>query len=93
VGSDGQFWNLLLQNGFVGAFCYVAFFLAVSWRYRRDATPIGLAGGLTVLLPLFYMLVYPAIGMPLAVSFIAVGLLWRNDLARRATPAAGRDAR
>ncbi|MCW2568546.1 MAG: hypothetical protein JWN54_2643, partial [Mycobacterium sp.] len=56
-------------------------------------TPIGLAGGLTVLLPLFYMLVYPAIGMPLAVSFIAVGLLWRNDLARRATPAAGRDPR
>jgi hypothetical protein len=93
VGSDGQLWNLLLQNGFVGAFCYVAFFLAVSWRYRRDATPIGLAGGLTVLLPLFYMLVYPAIGMPLAVSFIAVGLLWRNDLARRATPAAGRDPR
>lgn len=85
VGSDGQLWNLLLQNGFVGAFCYIAFFLAVAWRYRRDATPIGLAGGLTVLLPLFYMLVYPAIGMPLALSFIAVGLLWRNDLARRAT--------
>jgi hypothetical protein len=84
VGSDGQFWNLLLQNGFVGAFLYIAFFVVVAWRYRRDSTPIGLAGGLTVLLPLFYMLVYPAVGMPLAVSFIAAGLLWRNDLARRA---------
>jgi hypothetical protein len=84
VGSTGQFWNLLLQNGFVGAFCYVAFFLYVAWRYRHDFSPIGVAGGLTVLLPLFYMLVYPAIGMPLTLSFIAIGLLWRNDLARRA---------
>ncbi|HEY0485250.1 MAG TPA: hypothetical protein VGD72_03240 [Mycobacteriales bacterium] len=86
VGSTGQLWNLLLQNGFVGAFCYIAFFLAVAWRYRRDFTAIGMAGGLTVLLPLFYMLVYPAIGMPLTVSLVAVGLLWRNDLARRAAP-------
>jgi hypothetical protein len=92
VGSDGQFWNLLLQNGFVGAFLYIAFFVVVAWRYRRDATPIGIAGGLTVLLPLFYMLVYPAIGIPLALSFIAVGLLWRNDLARRAAAAGSREA-
>ena len=87
VGSNGQLWNLLLQNGFVGAFCYVGFFLYVAWRYRHDATPIGIAGGLTVLLPLFYMVVYPAIGVPLAVSFIAVGLLWRGDLGRRAAAA------
>lgn len=93
VGSDGQLWNLLLQNGFVGAFCYVAFFLAVAWRYRRDSTPIGIAGGLAVLLPLFYMVVYPAIGMPLALSFIGVGLLWRNDLQRRAAARAARDSR
>jgi hypothetical protein len=83
VGSTGQLWNLLLQNGFVGAFCYVGFFLYVAWRYRRDFSAVGVAGGLTVLLPLFYMLVYPAIGMPLALSFVAVALLWRNDLARR----------
>jgi hypothetical protein len=84
VGSTGQLWNLLLQNGFVGAFCYIAFFAYIAWRYRWDATPIGVAGGLSVLLPLFYMLVYPAIGMPLTLSFVAIGLLWRNDLARRA---------
>jgi hypothetical protein len=33
------------------------------------------------------MVVYPAIGVPLAVSFIAVGLLWRCDLGRRAAAA------
>jgi hypothetical protein len=37
--------------------------------------------------------VYPAIGMPLALSFIGVGLLWRNDLQRRAAARAARDSR
>lgn len=83
IGSDGHFWFLLISQGFVGAFAFIAWLLRMLWVYRRDSTPLGAAGQLGLLLPLFYMFVYPSLVMPLALTVIAAGLLWRNAGGRR----------
>ncbi|MQA86947.1 MAG: hypothetical protein GEV03_20535 [Streptosporangiales bacterium] len=83
IGSNGHLWFLLIANGFVGAALYVLFFLGVAWRYRRDVTPIGIAGTLVALLALFYGLFYNALVTPLLLYLTSVALLWRNETHRR----------
>jgi hypothetical protein len=81
LGSNGQIWLLLIAQGIGGALLYVGFFLRSLWAYRRDSSPIGDAGLLTLLLPLFFMLVYNSLTMPLIITFLAIALLWRNQQA------------
>ena len=88
LGSNGQLWLVLVAQGVVGAALFVGFFLRSLWAYRRDRTPIGDAGLLACGLPLFFMLVYNALTMPLVVSFLSIALLWRNQ---REDPAARGD--
>jgi hypothetical protein len=73
---------MIFANGFVGAGLYVGFFVYAIWRYRNDHSAIGIAGGLGVLLPLFYMFVYNALTSPLCVYLLSVALLWKNDQIR-----------
>ncbi len=51
--------------------------------YRRDRTAVGWAATLTVVLSLLYMFLYNALVIPLFITFLGIGLLWRNDQARR----------
>ncbi|MFY9927187.1 MAG: hypothetical protein WAK82_04200, partial [Streptosporangiaceae bacterium] len=94
VGSNGEFYNLLICNGWLGTFLFLAFFGCIAWRYRRDRTPYGIAGVLVILLSFLYMFAYVAVTAPLEFTMIAVALLWRNDQWRRShrkvTPLAGR---
>ena len=90
IGSNGQLWLLLIAQGFVGAALYIAFFLRSAWVYRRDGTSIGAAGWLACVLPLFYMFIYNALVVPLVISLVSIGLLWRNAQARH-SPAALRN--
>jgi O-Antigen ligase len=83
IGSNGQLWLLLIAQGFVGAALYLGFFLRVMWAYRRDRTPLAAAALLSIGLPFLYMFLYNALVIPLLISFLAVGLLWRNDQERR----------
>ncbi len=79
LGSNGQLWLLLVAQGIGGVLLYVGFFLRSMWAYRRDRTPIGDAGFLTMVLMLFFMFVYNALTMPLVIAFLAIALLWRNQ--------------
>ncbi|MBV9292361.1 MAG: hypothetical protein JO222_07920, partial [Frankiales bacterium] len=85
LGSNGQFWYDLIASGYVGAVLYVLFFVQYAWRYRRDLSPIGMGGQLVVLLVAFYGLVYDAVPSLLPFYMLSVALLWRNDMARRAS--------
>ena len=82
IGSTGQYFLLLVAQGFLGTAIYVAYFLRTLWAYRFDASPVGVAGSLVVLLSLFYGFFYTALLMPLAVTFLSIGLLWRNAQVR-----------
>jgi hypothetical protein len=79
IGGNGQLWMLLITSGFVGAALYCSFFLYGIWRYWRDPTPYGLVGVLVLILGFPFMIVYIAVGPPLAFTMLAYALLWKND--------------
>jgi len=79
VGSTGQLWLLLVCDGVLGAALYASFFGYGMWRYRRDFSPYGLAGGVALLLSFWYMLSYDATGAPLGFTVLAYAVLWKND--------------
>jgi hypothetical protein len=79
VGSTGQLWLLLINNGIFGTALYIGFFAYGAWRFRRDTTPYGLAGELVLLLTFIYLFAYNAVGPPLAFTMLAYALLWRNE--------------
>ena len=83
IGGNGQLWLLLISDGFLGAGLYVGFFLYSFWRYRKDRTPYGLAGQLTLLVSFVFMFAYTATGAPLSFTMLALAMLWRNARARR----------
>lgn len=93
LGSNGQLWNLLVGQGWVGAFCYNAFFLWCLWRFRHDHTAIGIAGSLVLILMLFFQFLYGSLNTTLAYALISVALLARNDRYVRAARAAALAAR
>jgi hypothetical protein len=78
IGGNGQLWQLLYAHGLPGTACYLAFFGYGLWRFRRDATPIGLAGGAALLSSFVAMLWYNALVTPLAFTMLGYALLWRN---------------
>jgi hypothetical protein len=90
IGSTGQLSLVLVAQGFLGAFLYLAFIAHAVRRYWRDRSVVGVGGVLVALLALFYSLFYVAVGSPLALMMIGLGLLWRNDVARGAMSAAAR---
>jgi hypothetical protein len=98
VGSNGQLWLLLICVGIPGTVFYIGFFAYGVWRYRRDRTPIGMAGVLVLLLTFLFMTAYVAVGTPLVLTMLAYALLWKNDqqahgAKRRPLSLAVRDAR
>jgi hypothetical protein len=82
VGGNGQLWQLLFAHGLVGTAAYLGFFGYGLWRFRRDRSPIGIAGGCAIFGGFAAMLWYNALVTPLAFMFLAYALLWRNSLAR-----------
>jgi hypothetical protein len=86
VGGNGQLPLLLISTGFLGTALYIGFFAYCLWRYRRDKTPYGMAGGLVLILGFVFMPVYDAAGPPLAFTMLAVALLWRNSRESEAGP-------
>lgn len=84
LGSNGQFWSVLMANGLVGVLLYVGFFIRSLWAYRRDRTAVGDAAILGIFLPLWFMWVYNALTMPLVISFLSMAVLWRGQQQARA---------
>jgi len=83
IGGNGQLWMLLISDGFLGAALYCAFFAYGIWRYWRDPTPYGIAGVLVLILGFPFMIVYVAVGPPLAWTMLAYAVLWKNDRERQ----------
>lgn len=78
LGSTGQLWLVMISHGFVGAALYVAALLRLAWVGRRDRSALAWASLIAVLLSLPYMFLYNALVVPLLITFLAIGLLWRN---------------
>ncbi|HEX8627727.1 MAG TPA: hypothetical protein VF755_06105 [Catenuloplanes sp.] len=79
VGGNGQLWQVIYAHGLVGTVAYLGFFGYGMWRFRRDRTPIGVAGSCAIVGSFAAMLWYNALFTPLAFMFLAYALLWRNE--------------
>jgi hypothetical protein len=79
IGGNGQLWQLLYAHGLLGTLSYTGFFIAGLWRFRRDSSPIGIAGGAALVSSFTAMLWYNALVTPLALTFLAYAVLWRNQ--------------
>jgi len=82
VGGNGQLWQLLFAHGLLGTLAYLGFFLYGLWRFRRDSSVIGIAGSAAIVASLVAMLWYNALVTPLAWTFLAYALLWRNEVTK-----------
>ena len=80
VGGNGQLWQLLYAHGAAGTVGYLGFFGYGLWRFRRDRSPIGVAGSAALVTSFSAMLWYNSLVTPLAFMFLAYALLWRNSI-------------
>ncbi|MEV6343485.1 hypothetical protein [Actinoplanes sp. NPDC051851] len=78
VGGNGQLWQLLYSHGAAGTVGYLGFFAYGLWRFRRDRSPIGIAGSGALVTSFSAMLWYNSLVTPLAFMVLAYALLWRN---------------
>jgi len=74
---------LLYAHGAVGTVGYLGFFLYGLWRFRRDRSPIGIAGSAAIVTSFSAMLWYNSLVTPLAFMVLAFALLWRNEVVRK----------
>jgi hypothetical protein len=78
IGSNGQFWEVLFAQGFVGAALYVLFFVSTFRAFVSHRAPIAIAGSLVILLALFLMFFYIALPSSLVLTMIGVGAMIRE---------------
>jgi hypothetical protein len=83
IGGNGQLWQVLYSHGIAGTVGYLGFFAYGLWRFRRDRTPIGIAGSAAIVTSFAAMLWYNTLVTPLAFMFLAFALLWRNEIERK----------
>jgi hypothetical protein len=90
LGTQGHLWYLIFVHGFVGAGLFLGF---VYFRFALALRDSSLEAIALTSCGVFFgiiMVVYDLIGPPLAITMIALGLLWRRERAGwAATP--GRD--
>jgi hypothetical protein len=79
VGGNGQLWQLLFAHGLLGTATYLGFFGYALWRFRADTSPVGLAAGGAIVSTFAAMFWYNSLVTPLAFTFCAYALLWRNS--------------
>ncbi|MGI8879706.1 MAG: O-antigen ligase family protein [Jatrophihabitans sp.] len=82
VGSNGQFWTIIFNQGWVGAGFFLGFFGMTVWTYRRERSAVGQGGVVAVGLTLIYMVFYISVPSGLVISMISVALLARSRLDR-----------
>jgi hypothetical protein len=78
VGSTGEIWLVMFNQGLVGAAIYIGFFLAVWWRLRFDTSLIGAGARLITILTVFYTFFYNNLPTSLMLSMLSIGIASRN---------------
>jgi hypothetical protein len=78
LGSAGEIWLIMFDNGLAGAAVYLLFFGAVWWRLRASPTVIGAAGRLTVILTVFYTVFYNNLPTSLILSMLSIAIAFRD---------------
>jgi hypothetical protein len=87
VGTQGQFWMVLVSHGVIAVVCFVGFFaLAVLMTLRRHDLP-GMIYNAVILAGLIETLYYGLVPYGLPLMMIIAGLAWRPPPQERPRPA------
>lgn len=79
VGTHGQLWLTTFGAGFIGAALYVGFILTQFIGGFRLRSPYAIAALCSISTLLVTLPIYNAVGVPLFIGFIAVGVIAREQ--------------
>jgi hypothetical protein len=88
LGSTGEIWVVMFDQGLVGAAIYLGFLAAVWWRLRPNPTLIAAGGRLVCILSIFYAFFYNNLPTGLVLTMLSIGIAARDDLPNSSSPAA-----
>jgi hypothetical protein len=89
LGSTGEIWVVMFDQGLFGALLYLGFFAAVWWRLRSNRTLVGAGGRLILILSMFYTFFYNNLPTGLILTMLSIGVATRGPTPDRPTlPAA-----
>lgn len=77
IGTQGQFWMLLVSHGYPATIIFIAFFLSVCWVTRRRADAMGLAMNTILVVAVIELLYYGVLPYGLPVMMAVAGITMR----------------
>jgi hypothetical protein len=78
VGTQGQFWTILVSNGMPATFFFFGYFLYAMYHTRRARTPLALWCHIVILVALFQSPFYGLLASQIHLLFIAIALAYRE---------------
>jgi hypothetical protein len=78
VGTQGQFWQVLVSHGIPAVLLFLGWFLSQFWRLRSTKSDVGFWTHTLILIALIQVPFYDSLGMPLAIVMMAIGLANRG---------------
>ena len=89
IGTNGQLWFVLVGQGFVGAAFYLLFHVRLLQRCWADRSLLATCGAASMLLALWFCLVYDRTGPTGCLEFLAIGCAVKHLMARSTARATG----
>ncbi len=79
VGTQGQFWMLLVSHGPIATALFLLFFLSCFFRSWRRTDPVGLTANAVLLVALFELTYYGVVPYGLPIMMVAAALAVRVE--------------
>ncbi len=76
LGQNGQFWMVLVSQGWIGVVLFYGLFLTALGRLWRSRSHLVFAGWLSILIGVFMSVYYDMMMIPMAVAVMSLGALW-----------------
>ncbi|HZQ77418.1 MAG TPA: O-antigen ligase family protein [Acidimicrobiia bacterium] len=78
VGTQGQFWTILVSNGMPATALFFGYLFFAVWQTRRSRSGLGLWCHIVVLVAIFQSPFYGLLSAQLHIVFIAIALAYRD---------------
>jgi len=78
VGTQGQFWTILVSNGIPATALFFGYLFFAAWQTRRSRSGLGLWCHVVVLVAIFQSPFYGLLSAQLHIVFIAIALAYRD---------------
>jgi polysaccharide biosynthesis protein PslJ len=80
IGTQGQFWIVLISNGIPAEALFLAWFLFALWKSRGGGSKVRFWASVTLFMFLIQVWVYEFLPVELHLLMIAAALAWRERL-------------